>query len=104
MSTKMATKNKLTIIVEALAEDETPEQSEKRTGSAPGYAQAVRENMKTAEGRWGWCCVKITITDGKREGTYYLGNCSYKSARDFIDNSGYFQQMVDEADAEYTAS
>jgi hypothetical protein len=98
-----AGKNKLTVVIEALAEDETPEHSERVTGSAPGYAKAVREVMKTAEGRWGWCTVKITVLDGKRVGTNYLGNCSYQSAQDFIKSSGYFQQMVDEAVAEATA-
>jgi len=98
-----AGKNKLTITIEALAEDETPEHSERVTRSAPGYAKAVREVMKTAEGRWGWCTVKITVLGGKREGTNYLGNCSYRSAQDFIKSSGYFQQMVDEAVAEATA-
>ncbi|MFA5767373.1 MAG: hypothetical protein WC919_05600, partial [Candidatus Paceibacterota bacterium] len=97
---------------EALSEDETPEHSEKSTRSAPGYAKAVREVMKTAEGRWGWCTVKITALvckavgsefGGKQEGTSYLGNCSYKSAQDFIKSSGYFQQMVDEAVAEAVA-
>ncbi len=95
-----ASKNKLTITVEALAEDETPEHSERVTKSAPGYAKAVREVMKTAEGRWGWCTVKITVmlpAKPTKFGTAYLGNCSYKSAQDFIKSSGYFQQMVDEA-------
>jgi len=97
------TKNKLTINIEAQEEDETPEQSEKRTGSMKGYAKAVRENMKKAEGRWGWCCVKVEATihsKPTRFGTSYLGNCSYLSAQDFIKNSGYFQQMVDDAIAE----
>jgi hypothetical protein len=98
-----AGKNKLTVVIEALAEDETPEHSERVTRSAPGYAEAVREVMKTAEGRWGWCCVKITVLGGKREGTNYLGNCSYRSAQDFIKNSGYFQQMVNDAVLEATA-
>jgi hypothetical protein len=93
----VANKNKLTITIEALAEEETPEQSERRTGSMEGYAKAVRENMKQAEGRWGWCTVKITVTGGKQEGTSYLGDCSYLSAQDFIKSSGYFQQMVDDA-------
>jgi hypothetical protein len=91
----MATK--LTIIMEALPEDETPEQSEKRTGSAEGYAKAVRDMMKKAEGRWGWCCVRIKATLGERTGTAFLGDCSYQSAEDFFDNSGYFPQMLEEA-------
>jgi len=98
-----AGKNKLMIVVEALAEDETPEHSEKSTGSMKGYAKAVRAMMAKAEGRWGWCIVKVTVIGGKREGTNYLGNCSYKNAQDFIEHSGYFQQMVDEAVAEAMA-
>lgn len=91
----MATK--LTIVMEALPDDETPEQSEKRTGSMKGYAKAVRDMMKVAEGRWGWCCVRIKATLGAREGTAFLSNCSYKNADDFLNNSGYFTQMVEEA-------
>jgi hypothetical protein len=91
----MATKFSLT--VEALPEEETPEQSEKRTKSAPGYAKAVREVKKTAEGRWGWCVVKITANVKGKEGTAFLSNCSYKNAEDFVKTSGYFQQMVEEA-------
>lgn len=93
----VSSKNKLTITVLALAEDETPEHSEKVTRSAPGYAKAVRKVMKTAEGRWGWCCVRVGVLGGKKEGVSYLGNCSYKNAQDFIKNSGYFEMMVDEA-------
>jgi hypothetical protein len=100
----MATgKNKVTITIEALAEDETPEHSERVTHSMEGYAKAVRENMKTAQGRWGWCTVKVTATIGTVEGTDYLGNCSYKSSEDFILNSGYFGQMVDAAVGEAMA-
>jgi len=91
----MATK--LTITIETQPEDETPEQSEKRTRSADGYAKCVREQMKTAEGCWGWCVVKITAKNGSKTGTAYLGNCSYESAQNFIKTSGYFQQMVEEA-------
>jgi hypothetical protein len=88
----MATK--ITITIEAQKEDETPEHSEKATGSAPGYAKAVRETMKKAEGLWGWCIVKVTVKD---KGATYLGNCSYENAEDFIAHSGYFEQMVNEA-------
>jgi hypothetical protein len=91
----MATKFSLTLTTQP--EEESPEQSERRTGSAPGYAKAVREVMETAEGRWGWCTVKIAVKANGKEGTAYLGNCSYKNAEDFVKTSDYFQQMVEEA-------
>lgn len=91
----MATK--ITIMIGTLEEDETPEQSEKRTGSMAGYAKAVREVMKAAEGEWGWCTATVTAKVGSCVGTAYLGNCSYKSAEDFALNSGYLNQMVEEA-------
>ena len=87
---------KITITIDTQPEDETPERSEKRTGSAPGYAKAVREVQKTAEGRWGWCTVVITAKGGGKEGRAYLGNCSYRNAEDFA-NGGYLPQMVEEA-------
>lgn len=95
--------NKITITISCQKEDETPEHSERVTGSAPGYAEAVREVMKTAEGRWGWCSVlvKATAERGSRsvdkEGRAYLGNCSYQNAEDFALHSGYLPQMVEEA-------
>jgi len=100
---KGETVNKITITISCLMEDETPEHSERVTGSAPGYAEAVREVMKTAEGRWGWCSVlvKATAERGSRsvdkEGRSYLGNCSYQNAEDFALHSGYLPQMVEEA-------
>lgn len=95
--------NKITITISCQIEDESPEHSEKATGSAPGYAEAVREQMKTAEGRWGWCSVLVKATAEKgtrsvdKEGRAYLGNCSYQSAEDFALHSGYLPQMIEEA-------
>ena len=102
----MATK--IVITIDTMAEDETPEHSEKVTKSAPGYAQGVRKMLKTAEGRWGWCIVRVTAkaTDpgGEKAGIAYLGNCSYKNAEDFASNSGYLRQMVEEAIQEMAKS
>jgi hypothetical protein len=94
--------NKIEITLEAIDEDETPEESERLTGSCEGYAEAVRDTMDIATGKWGWC---IAVTRARLmdksgntigEGTSYLGNCSYVDANDFV-NSGYFPQKVEEA-------
>ena len=98
--------SKITITIDRQDEYETPERSEKRTGSAPGYAKAVRNQIAkaTAKGdaKWGWCTVCVTAKIGPgdkrdKEGTAYLGNCSYEDAADFALNSGYLPQMIEEA-------
>lgn len=46
---------------------------------------------------WVWCTVEVRATfDGISESDY-LGCCSYESERDFRENSGYYQDMVEEA-------
>ena len=93
--------NKITITIDRTDEDETPEHSEKRSGSAPGYAKAVREQIAKAtikgDAKWGWCTAVVTAKDAERTGTAYLGDCSYESAADFALNSGYLPQMIKEA-------
>ena len=98
---------RIEIVIDAQDEDETPEQSEQQTGSAPGYAKAVRGMMDHAQGKWGWCAVTVTVklVVGDHvidEETNYLGNCSYESVSDFIMNSGYYKQMCQEALKELT--
>ena len=46
---------------------------------------------------WAWCCVKVTVSTAYFKGVSYLGGCSYESGKDFVENSGYYQDMVDEA-------
>lgn len=67
---------------------------------APGFAEQVRETLKESPD-WGWCSVKVSVSAsiGEREitGSAYLGHCSYYSREDFVEDSGYFDQMVAEA-------
>lgn len=49
---------------------------------------------------WAWCTVVVSANWNGYEGKAYLGCCSYKSRDDFIANSGYYEQMKDEALAE----
>ena len=48
---------------------------------------------------WGWCCVrvKVCVPDTALFGDAYLGECSYASEKDFIETSGYYDQMVQDA-------
>lgn len=92
------TKNDVRIRIEA--EEELDSFSHAAKECAPGFEEAVKSMLKKSK-RWGWCCVKVTVNlkNGPTliEGTSYLGHCSYSSRSDFIENSGYYDQMVDDA-------
>jgi hypothetical protein len=50
---------------------------------------------------WAWCSVRVTASPKdpehcELEASAYLGGCSYQSKKDFIKNSGYYEQMVEE--------
>jgi hypothetical protein len=42
---------------------------------------------------WAWCSVNVKAKWKGLEGNDYLGGCSYESEKDFIVNSGYYQDM-----------
>jgi len=42
---------------------------------------------------WAWCIVEIKAKWKGLEGIDILGGCSYKSEKDFIKNSGYYEDM-----------
>lgn len=42
---------------------------------------------------WVWCTVKVTASYKQHEGSDYLGCCSYKDQSDFVNNSGYYEDM-----------
>src|SRR5262245_46544874 len=88
----------LVITVSAIAEVESPEHYGKAMGTNREFAQAVRDVIRRAEKPWGWCDVDVSVRlpDG-REGISSLGACSYLSAADFVENSGYFSDKVEDA-------
>lgn len=61
---------------------------------------------------WAWCTVEVVVTLGLMGDDFvsasdFLGCCSYKNEQDFIENSGYYEDMVatckDELKATLTA-
>jgi len=54
---------------------------------------------------WAWCTVKVTCYYdaglGGIEGEDYLGCCSYESERDFVESSGYFEDMKAQSYADF---
>lgn len=43
---------------------------------------------------WAWCSVEVECSYKGLTASDYLGGCSYKSEKDFIKNSGYYEDMV----------
>lgn len=40
-----------------------------------------------------WFCAKVTAKMDGKEGTDYLGGCSYRSFKDFLEEDGYYGDM-----------
>ena len=53
---------------------------------------AVLEKIKDTE--WAWCCVCVTVTFEGMSECEYLGACSYDSEVDFVNSSGYYEDML----------
>jgi len=86
-------------------EDETPRQADSAMSIAESesYAAAVEEMLAEAP-IWGWCVAVVKVEWGAFEEKQYLGNCSYRSADDFRENSGYYDDMVKEALSELNST
>lgn len=46
---------------------------------------------------WAWADVTVTARYHHWKGEAYLGGCCYDDAKDFIANSGYYEQMQQDA-------
>ncbi len=55
----------------------------------------VRNQLEKGN-EWAWCCIKVTAQLGPLEGIDYLGACSYKSEKDFME-CGYYEDMKNRA-------
>jgi hypothetical protein len=67
------------------------------------FVDAVHE-MTDKHGLWGWCQVTVTVRLGPLKGESHMGDCSYESDEDFIQNSGYYEDMVGKAIADLQKS
>lgn len=52
---------------------------------------------------WAWFWTKVTARRGSEEAVQMLGGCSYRSEADWLDATGYFGSMVQEAASELQA-
>ncbi len=91
-----------TFKVEALPEDERIEGNCMASGDDAfdrKVAQEIRKDLESNE--WAWCCAKVTCRHDASGimGFAYLGCCSYKSQKDFMED-GYYSDMKEEAHAD----
>jgi len=88
------------IRVEVFAEDEDlPIRGSFSCGDSEKDEETARE-IETRLNRgdiWAWCSVRVKVSYKTYSAKSYLGACSYKNANDFIENSGYYESLVDEA-------
>lgn len=64
------------------------------------FARAVNKLKSTCRSIWNWCQVIVNVRPRCTkvfEGENSLGQCSYKNRQDFVQNSGYYEDMVKEA-------
>jgi hypothetical protein len=97
---------RIRIKVTAYAEEQTVEQAAKENNDVAGFAKSVRQvraqcREKNISEIWSWCCIAVRATirtkGQKYSGVAYLGECSYVGKDDFIANSGYYEDLLDEA-------
>ena len=86
------TKNEVTITITSEYEytHQVDSLSDCMTKEQIGYN---RENVSP----WYWCTVKVTVSWNGVSEHKYLGACSYESEQYFIENSCYYEDMVEEA-------
>ena len=56
----------------------------------------IRDEL-AAGNTWAWCEVRVRASWNGFVGEAYLGGCSYDSMDDFVENSGYWEDMCTEA-------
>lgn len=84
----------VTFTIECLPEDTPVMDNAIDTGDKEADKQCEDEILHRLESNeWAWCMVKITATWKTLSESDYLGGCSYDSQKDFIDNSGYYEDM-----------
>lgn len=61
--------------------------------------QLIRRQLEVGN-EWAWCMVIVECTHPACpaiKGNAILGSCSYSSSKDFVENSGYYDDMRQEA-------
>jgi len=85
IAAKIADKVKITVMAETEYLDYTKEYDKE-------VVESIKK-MKKQYGLWGWCSVEVKGEYKGIESSEYLSGCSYKGKRDFIETSGYYDDM-----------
>lgn len=93
MKIKALTTKDVTITVTPEQEDITPQDYFNSIDGNTEVATAIEQQIATGNS-YAWCTIEVQCTFKQLVATEYLGCCNYKSEQDFIDNSGYYQDMV----------
>lgn len=85
----------ITWTIEALPEDSSVRGNVCASGDEDVDRQLENEVLEdiNSGNEWAWCIVKVSGEWNNLKGVDYMGSCSYKSKQDFIENSGYYDDM-----------
>jgi len=80
-------------------QDDTPIRGNAIASGDDDYDKKIEDELiqRLEHDVWAWALVQLYVSypNGSRTESSYIGGCSYKSAKDFIEN-GYFDDMVEE--------
>jgi hypothetical protein len=96
---KLPNRDDVEYIIECLEEHATVRGNAMASGNDAEDKEvedSIIEDLENGN-EWAWCTVKVTAKYKDIEGTDYLGGNSYKSEEDFITNSGYYEDMKEQA-------
>lgn len=99
MPCKTLTSNDITVLVTAHPEEIPVKGNAICSGDEDFDRQVESEIMKRLEHDdvWAWATVSVAVNWQGLKENEYLGCCCYESEEDFRNNSGYFEEMVDQA-------
>ena len=89
------------VFISVTADNENGQEAYGQLGDCMTKKQISRLLDKAQSNEWAWCVGTVQVQANDKDGNEctaetYLGACSYKSRMDFIKNSGYYEDMLEE--------
>lgn len=100
MACKTLTQEDVQIELTVFPEEDLPVEGNACYSGDEEYDQMVENeilNRLEQNDVWAWAMVRVSVEWEGLSSTQYLGGCSYDSEEDFRNNSGYFENLVQEA-------
>ena len=100
MPCKTLTQHEVQVQLTVLPEEDVPVTGNACYSGDENFDQMVEHEILARleqDDIWAWAMVGVSVAWEGQHSTEYLGCCCYESEEDFRNNSGYFEDMVEEA-------